>query len=160
MKCMLGSLQVHAASNGYFITITIISNDCQPDASLRFTSVRVCAFRNACACVYINCPLEQDIMDARSRLLHKFRVKAVFLSLVSCLTRQHVGIVGVFCPSWARLEMLTASLLFLFTTMRLNTWLWLASNNALGVSFVFIYCWLNLLANCSTSIFLVTFEKN
>ncbi|KAI2659562.1 Rho-related BTB domain-containing protein 2 [Labeo rohita] len=43
MKCMPGSLQVHAASNGHLISIIFISNitnDCQPDASLQFTSVR------------------------------------------------------------------------------------------------------------------------
>ncbi|XP_016431925.1 rho-related BTB domain-containing protein 2 isoform X2 [Sinocyclocheilus rhinocerous] len=42
MKRMPGSLQVHASSNGHFITIIFISkitNDCQPDASLQFASV-------------------------------------------------------------------------------------------------------------------------
>ncbi|XP_043105816.1 rho-related BTB domain-containing protein 2 isoform X2 [Puntigrus tetrazona] len=42
MKFMPGSLQVHAASNGYMITIIFIfkiTNDRQPDASLQFTSV-------------------------------------------------------------------------------------------------------------------------
>ncbi|ROL54107.1 Rho-related BTB domain-containing protein 2 [Anabarilius grahami] len=41
MKCMPGSFQVRAASNGHFIIyISKITSDCQPDASLQFTSVR------------------------------------------------------------------------------------------------------------------------
>jgi len=57
---MPGSFQVHAAYNGHFITfLSKTTNDCQPDASLQFTSVRSRVFRNACDCVgYINCVLE------------------------------------------------------------------------------------------------------
>lgn len=50
MKCMPGPFQVHAASNGHFISY-ISKNDCQPDASLQFTAVRSRAFIHARACV-------------------------------------------------------------------------------------------------------------